>query len=79
MEPVAWVGERKTLLAMFFSLWCLLCYVRHARRGGWKWLTLSAVSYVLAVLSKPTAVPIPALLLLMDYWPLRRLSPARAA
>ena len=74
VEPVAWVGERKTLLAMFFSLWCLLCYVRYARRGGWKWLTLSAVSYVLAVLSKPTAVPIPALLLLMDFWPLKRLS-----
>ena len=74
VEPVAWVGERKTLLATFFGLWCLLCYVRYARQGSWKWLALSAVSYVLAVLSKPTAVPIPVLLLLMDYWPLKRLS-----
>jgi len=73
VEPVAWIGERKTLLAMFFALLCLLVYVRYARRGGWGWLSVAAGLYVLAVLAKPTAVPLPVVLLALDFWPLRRL------
>jgi len=74
VEPIPWVGERKTLLAAFFTLWCLICYVRFARsKGGWKLYTGCIVLYVLALMSKPTSMPVPALLLLMDYWPLRRL------
>jgi tetratricopeptide (TPR) repeat protein len=70
VEPVAWVGERKTLLAAFFALWCLILYVRHARRGGRGSYAASLVCYVLAVMSKPTALPLPVVLLLMDFWPL---------
>lgn len=74
VEPIAWVGERKTLLAAFFTLASLLVYVRHTRRGGWKWLGAALLLYVLAMLSKPTAAPLPILLLILDYWPLRRLT-----
>jgi len=35
-EPVPWVGERKTLLAAFFALWCLILYVRYARKSNWR-------------------------------------------
>jgi len=73
VEPITWVGERKTLLAAFFSLWCLVLYARYARKSDWKLYTGCMVIYVFALLSKPTSTPLPALMLLMDYWPLRRL------
>ncbi|MFH0980127.1 MAG: tetratricopeptide repeat protein [Planctomycetota bacterium] len=74
VEPVAWVGERKTLLAAFFTLGCLLAYVRYARRGRPRWFAAALLAYVLGLLSKPTAAPLPLLLLILDYWPLRRLT-----
>ncbi|MGD8453944.1 MAG: tetratricopeptide repeat protein [Phycisphaerae bacterium] len=74
VEPVAWVGERKTLLATFFALWSLVLYVRFARRGGWGYGAASLGAYLLALLSKPTVLPLPLVMLLLDYWPLRRLS-----
>ncbi len=74
VEPVAWVGERKTVLAAFFAFACLVAYTAHARRGGGWRLAAAAVLYLLAILSKPTAVPLPALLVLIDYWPLHRLN-----
>ncbi len=74
VEPIPWVGERKTLLAAFFALWCLIFYVRYARKSGWTWYTACLVAYVLALMSKPTSTPLPMVLLLLDYWPLGRLS-----
>lgn len=73
VEPIPWVSERKTLLAAFFSLWGLIFYARFARRGNLKIYLGCLVMYMLAVMSKPTSTPLPVMLLLMDYWPLRRL------
>ena len=73
VEPVAWIGERKTLLATFFALACILTYIEHLRRGDHGWRLASLALYVLALLSKPTVVMLPLLLLLVDTWPLRRL------
>ena len=73
VEPVPWVGERKTRLAAFFVLWSLVLYVRFVRGGDRKFFVVSLVMYVLALLSKPTSTPLPVMMLLMDYWPLRRL------
>jgi Flp pilus assembly protein TadD len=72
-DPICWVGERKTLLAAFFVLWSLILYVQYARKNDWKLYLGSMVMYVLALMSKPTSVPLPVLFLLMDYWPLGRL------
>ena len=74
VEPIPWIGERKTLLAAFFALWCLIVYVRYARRPGWKLHVTCLVLYVLALMSKPTSTPLPVVMLLLDFWPLRRLS-----
>jgi len=74
VEPIPWVGERKTLLAAFFALWSLILYVRYSRGGGWKSYGGCLLMYLLALMSKPTSVPLPAVMLLMDYWPLKRLS-----
>ncbi len=74
VEPIPWVGERKTLLATFFALICLVLYVR------WVWSSSRAAywgalaAFILAILSKPTVTPLPLLLILLDVWPLRRFS-----
>ena len=74
VEPISWVCERKTLLAAFFILWSLVLYVRFAQKNNWKTYIGCIVMYVLALLCKPTSTPLPIMLLLMDYWPLKRLS-----
>jgi len=74
VESIPWVGERKTLLAAFFVLVGLVLYMRYVRHRGWKVYILCLVSFIFALMSKPTSVPLPMLLLLLDYWPLNRLS-----
>jgi tetratricopeptide (TPR) repeat protein len=65
VESVAWIAERKNLLCGFFSLLALLLYVR----GQW-WPMLGA--YTAALLSKPMAVPLPLVMMALDYFPLGR-------
>ncbi len=74
VEPIPWVGERKTLLAAFFSFWSLIFYVRYARTEHRKFYIACFCAYFLALMSKPTSTPLPAVMLLMDYWPLNRLN-----
>ena len=74
VETIPWIGERKTLLSAFFALWCLVFYVRFSGKKNWALYGASLVMYMLALMAKPISVPIPAAMLLMDYWPLRRLS-----
>jgi tetratricopeptide (TPR) repeat protein len=74
VEPIPWVGERKTLLAAFFSLWSLIFYVRYAQKSQKIYCLASFVTYLLALMSKPTSTSLPLVMLLMDYWPLCRLN-----
>jgi len=73
VETICWVSDRKTLLGAFFALWCLVLYVRYAGKSDWRLWVGCTTTYVLAMMSKPTSLPLPVLMLLMDYWPLRRL------
>jgi tetratricopeptide (TPR) repeat protein len=73
VEPIPWVGERKTLLAAFFTLLCLISYVAYARRGSRALYAGCLAAYILALLSKPTSTPLPVLLLLLDFYPLQRI------
>ena len=73
VETVAWVAERKSLLSMLFSLCTIGLYGWYARAPRW-WKYLAVVAgFALALLSKPMAVTLPVVLLLLDYWPLGRL------
>lgn len=74
IESIAWLSERKTLLAAFFALWCLIFYVHYVRRGTRRYGVVCLVMYVLSVMSKPTVVGVPVLLLVLDWWPLGRFS-----
>ncbi len=81
VESVAWAAERKDVLCAFFFLLTLLMYVRHVRAqmAGTKprigtHLRLALLFYLLALLAKPMVVTLPVVLLLLDFWPLRRVS-----
>lgn len=73
VETVAWVADRKDALCGFFVILTLLSYVRYARRRRPQAYTLSLLFFALALLSKSMAVTLPAMLLLLDFWPLRRM------
>ena len=74
VESVAWVAERKDVLSgMFFmlTLWAYACYVRSNRPTSGRYLAV-VILYALGIMCKPTLVTLPFVLLLLDYWPLRR-------
>ncbi len=74
VESVAWVTERKDVLFAFFGLCSLLAYVRYAQKAGWLFYVLSLLAFAGSLLSKSMLVTLPALLLLIDIWPLNRLT-----
>ena len=80
VETVAWIAQRKSLLSAFFSLLTVATYGWYVRRGGWSRYLLLVLLFGLSLMAKAMAVSLPLLLLLFDYWPLRRyeeLSPPR--
>jgi tetratricopeptide (TPR) repeat protein len=73
-ESVAWVTERKDVLGAFFFMLTLGAYVRYARKPNSLGRYLAVVAlFGLGLLCKPTAVTLPFVLLLLDYWPLGRM------
>lgn len=76
VENVAWIAERKTLLCVFFLLLAIYAYAEWAARGGGARLTAVVIFYALALMSKPYAITLPLLLVLLDFWPLSRLDGA---
>jgi tetratricopeptide (TPR) repeat protein len=72
VESVAWVAERKTVLCMFFFLLTLAAYGWYARKPRIGAYLLVSVLFLLALASKPMAVTLPCVLLLLDFWPLQR-------
>jgi tetratricopeptide (TPR) repeat protein len=79
VESVAWVAERKDVLSGVFFMLTMAAYVRYAR-NPWSPGRYGAVMllFALGLMSKPMLVTLPLVLLLLDYWPLRRAeSPAR--
>ena len=75
VESVAWVSERKDVLSAFFWMLTLLAYVRYAERPILAKYLLLAACLTLGLMAKPMLVTLPLVLLLLDYWPLHRLSP----
>lgn len=90
VESVAWIAERKDVLSMFFFLLMLGAYSRYASlpanaretsvaggggpRGELGWYLTALSCFSLGLMSKPMLVTVPFLLLLVDLWPLRRVS-----
>jgi len=72
VETVAWVAQRKSLLSTLFSLLTIAAYGWYVRGPGWKRYLVVVAAFTLALMSKPVAVSLPLVLLLLDYWPLQR-------
>ncbi len=75
VESVAWISERKDVLSMFFFLLALAAYGWYARRPGVGRYLAVTFAYAMALMSKAQVITFPFALLLLDYWPLRRLAP----
>jgi hypothetical protein len=72
VESVAWISERKDVLSATGFLLTLWAYHVYARRGGGRRYAIVAAMMCVSALAKPMVVTLPAVLLLVDVWPLRR-------
>ena len=79
VESVAWVAERKDVLSAFFWLLTMWTYVGYVSHPGLRRYTLVLICFSLGLMAKPMLVTLPLVLLLWDYWPLRRWAPPGAA
>jgi len=89
VESVAWISERKDVLSTLFGLLSLLAYVKYVRESkdhppspgfgaarGPKskvWYARSLAFFALSLLAKPMLVTLPCVMLLLDFWPMRRM------
>src|SRR5260370_23979296 len=74
VESVAWVSERKNILCTTFWLLTVWAYGWYVFKPTWKRYLSVVGLFVLAIMSKPMVVTLPCVLLLLDYWPLRRIN-----
>ncbi|MDP2689109.1 MAG: tetratricopeptide repeat protein [Deltaproteobacteria bacterium] len=77
VESVSWISERKDVLSGFFFFLAVLAYLRYARTGAGRkapYYAATLVLFLLALLSKPMVVTFPVVLLILDFYPLGRLS-----
>jgi len=75
VESVAWVAERKDVLSAFFWLLAIGAYLRYVRSPGVGRYVPVLLAAAAGLCAKPMAVTLPFTLLLLDYWPLKRLDP----
>jgi len=74
VESVAWISERKDVLSGLFFVLTLLAYFYYTRKPNiGRYLSMS-ILFACGLMSKPMLVTLPVILLLLDYWPLKRLS-----
>ena len=86
VESVAWLAERKDLLAAFFWLLSAGAYLEYARQTARSkvqgprskvFCSLALVFFALGLMSKPMVVTLPFVLLLLDFWPMGRFVDSR--
>lgn len=76
VEAVAWVAERKEVLCGFFWAGALLAYAVYVKKPGLKKYLILCGVFACGLMAKPMIVTLPFVFLLLDFWPLRRFSPA---
>ncbi|MDY6905773.1 MAG: tetratricopeptide repeat protein [Thermodesulfobacteriota bacterium] len=74
VEPVCWYAGLNGLMAWFFLITALLAYHFYTLHPSIKRYALVLLFFCLGLLSKPTIILLPLLLLVLDIWPLERIS-----
>lgn len=72
VESVAWVIERKDVLSTFFLMLFLYCYVQYTQKETFYRYVLALFFFLMGLMSKPMLVTAPIVIILLEYWPLRR-------
>jgi hypothetical protein len=72
VESVAWIAERKDVLSTLFGLLTLVTYVHYVKQPSITRYTLTVVLFAFGLMAKPMLITLPFVLLLLDYWPLKR-------
>lgn len=79
VESVAWAVERKTVLSTLFWMLSILAYLRYVNKPGISRYALLFLCMAVGLMSKTMLVSLPAVFLLLDFWPLGRLRFGNAA
>jgi len=80
VESVAWVTERRDVLSGLFYALTLIAWLRSAEPGGTRrWYWTAVALFVAALLSKAVVMTMPAIILLLNVYPLRRVRSWREA
>ncbi|MFZ0479672.1 MAG: tetratricopeptide repeat protein [Terriglobales bacterium] len=74
VESVVWVSERKNVLSTLFFLLAIAAYARYARKPDWRRYLLVAGLFAAGLMAKPMVITLPFVFLLLDYWPLNRMT-----
>src|SRR5438128_9010751 len=78
VESVTWIAERKDVLSAVFFMLTIGAYVQFVRRPTFLRYLILSIFFALGLMSKPMLVTVPFVLLLLDYWPLRRFQTTRS-
>ena len=72
VESVAWLVERKTVLSTLFLFGAIYTYLYYAdQKKKWQYALIMFL-YACGLMSKPAILTFPVLLIILDYWPLKR-------
>ncbi|MGP8004943.1 MAG: tetratricopeptide repeat protein, partial [Smithella sp.] len=72
VESVAWASEHKDVLSMFFGMATLYAYAQYVEKSRLSKYIICLILFTLSIMSKPTLLTLPCVLLLLDYWPFER-------
>ncbi len=72
VESISWIAERKNVLSGFFFFLTLWAYIQYSEKKKFYWLVFLFLAF--GLMAKPMLVTLPFLLILLDFWPLKRLS-----
>jgi len=74
VESVSWISQRKDVLCAAFFLAAIRTYAAYVDRAGRRRYLVVVLAFAAALMSKPMPVTLPCILLLLDFWPLKRLN-----
>jgi len=72
IQSAAWIAERKDVLSALFWFLTMLVYLRYADKPSIRSYLVTLLVFVLGLMAKPMLVTLPIVLILLDWWPLRR-------